>query len=480
MYALPMTRRSVAALVVSGCVGCGGVAGETGTGGGKDRVCPEEPLDLSFGSGANKVHVDGLSAAVDRGCNVVIAGVAEGAIDLGGGAVGGAGEPFVFVGKLDPHGKHLWSKALPGGAWLSGKRVVVVDSQDGIVLGGSTSASIDLGGGALGGKFDHASQMFLLRLSPEGEHVASRLLPGNAPAEVGFAGGFGRAIRSVAIDSADAIVIAGEMIGEVDFGGTTISSKPLKIPGQPTDYKPDVFIARYDAKGSLVFAGRFGDDDYDRGPGLDVTRSGDVVLVYWTSGGSGAAEPSAGFPIVKLAPDGNVVWSRFAQGGLSSRASLSVAAAEDDGLVVGGRGAMSFEPIGTFKGAFAGRLSPDGYAQVGYQIEGGDVASVASVLPEVNGGVRAVGWFAKNLLVSGKQVATSQGGLDAFEAHLEWKADATAASAFGDAEDQAAVAEVLTPDGDRVIVGVEGVVSGEDPGLPSVDWGNRLFVRRRR
>lgn len=445
----------------------------------EEDPCQSAPLDLDLelGAGDSQFHVEGLSVAEDGACNLLVAGMAQGEIDLGGGPVGAKDAPFVFVVKLDPEGRHLWSKAFPPGAALAGKRVLAVDSGDGVHLAGTVYTDVDLGGGPLGGEpEDGSGEIFLLALDAEGNHVRSRRLAGNVPADVDYSGSFGRVVESVAIDREDGLVIGGHVRGETDFGGVTLASTPFEsAPEYPLDYRPDVFVARYDAGGDLVFAQLFGGPDYERSVGLDVTPAGDIVVAFNDSG-DGAGGPS-GLRSMKLAPDGSTVWTELAEGS-GTVFPPSVTATEDGGLVLGGHGTLALGPIGTFGPSFVGRYGADGQPPLGAPFEGGEVPVVSAVAPDENDGILALGWFQGTLLVSGKALAESGGGIDAFEAHVELQHDALSGSASGEAGDDLNVALTRTRAGGRLIAGLRGPLFSESSSGTYPSGGARLFLRR--
>ncbi|MRG97562.1 hypothetical protein [Polyangium spumosum] len=439
-----------------------------------------EPLDLVFGSAESRTPLVGLSVAVDGSCNTYLAGMTEGPIDFGGGPVGETGAPFAFVAKLDPQGKHLWSRALPVGASFPGKDVIAVHAQGRVLVAGSLHADVDFGGGPLGGEYVRAEHPFLLELDADGHHVWSRRLHGNLPDDLDYEGNFHRAIEGVSFDAEGHFVITGRFLGHLDLGGVTLMSTPQISDPFFTNYKPDVFVARYDTSGGLVWAKRFGGDVSDFPAGLDVSPSGDTVVLYTQFSEMESAGEPAGLHVKRFSPGGDVVWSKVFEGSALDPFGGAVALSDDGGLVLGGQGILTWPGIGMFGEAFVGRIDSKGEPMLAASLTGGSAAVVSGVAPDGSGGIRAVGFFDDTLLVHGKAMASSSGGLDVFDAHLEWDDAANTTSTFGDATDEVALAMAGTKEGTRVIVGVRGpLVHDLNEHLSPYSKGSRIFLRRR-
>jgi hypothetical protein len=112
--------------------------------------------------------------------------------------------------------------------------------------------------------------------------------------------------------------IAGEFQGSAVFGSTTLIS---------TSSLPDVFIARYDASGNVVWAKKAGGGSNDHGRNVTVDGSGNSYV-------TGEFEGSAGFDNATLTSNGgvdifvanydasgNVLWVRRAGSSVEDRAS---------------------------------------------------------------------------------------------------------------------------------------------------------------
>jgi hypothetical protein len=438
-----------------------------------------EPLDLTFGSADSRTTLAGLSVDVDASCNIVLAGMTQGLIDFGGGPLGAADEPFAFVAKLDARGRHLWSRVLPVGAAFEGKDVLAVDKKGNIILAGSLYANVELGGGFLGGQYDDGAtnHPFLLGLDADGHHVFSKLLAGNTFAQIDFAYTVRRTVQGVAVDGEGNFLISGEFMGTVDFGGETMTSQPFTVyDHHPVDNRRDVFLARYDPKGDLLWVTGSGGDTNDYSMGLDVLPSGEAFLFY---DGYLSGMPDSevyGLRLRKYAPDGDVLWERTLTNSNIGDFSAGAAATEDGGVVFGGEGQLAWSGVGLFGPVFVARLDSNGELTFGASVS----APVTAALPDDNGGIRAIGWFDQTLSVNGKALADASGGLDGFDMHVEWGDAANTATTLGGSGDEVAVAMDRFTEGDRVVVGVEGPLVHTHDYLTPSSQGTRIFLRRRR
>lgn len=440
--------------------------------------CAVDMAEQSFGDNVDQIiYTAGLSLVADETCHVVFTGMAEKPIDLGGGFIGTSGEPFTFVAKLDQHGKHVWSRALPPGARVIGKHPLAVDAKGDIVLGGSVHANVDFGGGALGGVFERSSDLFLLGLDADGNHRFSKRFAGNLPNDKGYAGGFYRQVESIAMDADGNIVIAGTFIGTVDLDGTMFTSIPLEMPPQPTNYKEDVLVAKFNREGTLLWGHQFGGNTIDRHVGLDLRPSGEVLLVYSHFADTSINMDPLGMVFHEFGPGGESVKTNFFEGSYMF-ASPSLMTTPDGGFVIGGAGNLDLKSKGVFEPAFVARLSSQDTLLVGATVESDKTAVVSAVWPEETNGLGALGWFGGALVVQGKVLANAKGDLEAFALDLTNTNPAGAATTWGTGDDPIAVAMAKAPSGEHVVLGLEGPVQGLMGFDPSVVAGGRRMVLR--
>jgi hypothetical protein len=172
--------------------------------------------------------------AVDGGGNIIMAGGSwSGTLTFGGGPLA-AGD--FWVAKLDSAGNHFWSKSFvaTGGSSPSD---LTVDAVGNVIVVGSSTGSISLGGPMLPGVGD--SDIFAVKFELTGGHVWSKQF--GSPA-------FEKA-SSVALDAGGHVLLGGWGQGAIDFGGG-----PLPAGGMD-----DAFLAKLTPDGDHVWSKSFGD-----------------------------------------------------------------------------------------------------------------------------------------------------------------------------------------------------------------------------
>lgn len=101
-------------------------------------------------SDATAFRVDYFGAlATDAANDVLVAGALEGSVDFGGGALTSAGGKDVFVVKLDEAGDHQWSVRFGDVGADQRAQAIASDFEGNVVIAGVFDGSLDFGTGAL-------------------------------------------------------------------------------------------------------------------------------------------------------------------------------------------------------------------------------------------------------------------------------------------------------------------------------------------
>ena len=357
------------------------------------KDCKLEPRDCSWvvtAGGKGDIDVP-YGLALDSKGNAYVAGVFYGSVTLGSKSYNAVGSTDLFVAKLDPLGKFVWS-VTAGGGNHEGVGGVAVDSKGQAHLAGEFSNTASFG--SITVKATH-SDPFVAQLSSSGTFswvtaaVGSGYNAGYAlafdkngdsylagqfiktltlgthkltakgsldlfVAKVDSSGSFvwataagGSSLakpQGIAVDSAGNTFVTGLFGGAVTFGGTTLTAKG-------TD---DIFVARLDSKGNFAWAVQAGSPStgtavQESGAAVALDGKGGVVVV-------GGFEASASFGsktlhalgsldmfIARLDAKGVFTWATAAGGKASDNAvALTVDSAGNSYLAGGFTGPANF------------------------------------------------------------------------------------------------------------------------------------------
>lgn len=169
------------------------------------------------------------AVAVDGAGNIFLGGGKRGTLNLGGGVLPtavGMGIYDGFLAKFDSKGNHQWSKSFGDGdqQWIDS---IAVDSAGNVLVVGSFSGTLNLGGEALvsQGGDEFGGDVFLGKFTTTGELVYAQR----------YGDGGHQLPKSITVDSTGAVVICGEFKGSIDFGGGALTSEGGN----------DIFVAKF-------------------------------------------------------------------------------------------------------------------------------------------------------------------------------------------------------------------------------------------
>jgi hypothetical protein len=177
--------------------------------------------------GADQDFVDDV--ALDSSGNVVIVGMFVGTVDFGGGPLSASGGDIYMAKYAGVNGAHLFSKRY-GGMEGDGATSVAVDSTDNIIVAGHFKGSVDFGGpvplGAVG-----ESNIFVAKYTLAGAHLWARAFHATSATALTI-----QYPRSMVVNDAGDVVLAGEFRGTISFGGPELSSA--------AEWQTDIFAVR--------------------------------------------------------------------------------------------------------------------------------------------------------------------------------------------------------------------------------------------
>jgi len=183
-----------------------------------------------------------------------------------------------FVAKYDAGGNLLWTREI-GASGPDGVEGVWADGLGNVYVGGFTVGGLvtpNVGGAdAFVSKYDAAGNLLWIQQ-----------LGGN---------------REVWLDG-----ISGDALGNVFVGGHTSGSLGASSLGSG-----DAFVSKYNADGNLLWIRQFGTSQWDEARGVSADGLGNVYVTGYTQGS--LAGPNAGWDdvfVAKYDTDGDLLWSR--------------------------------------------------------------------------------------------------------------------------------------------------------------------------
>ncbi|MGB2984885.1 MAG: IPTL-CTERM sorting domain-containing protein [Phycisphaerae bacterium] len=275
-------------------------------------------------SGMDRIQARGI--AVDASGNSLVTGLFDGTATFGPFTLTSAGDPDVFVAKYDTAGNVGWAESAGGTDTDVGAGIAVDASGNSYVTGW-------FGGTATFGTFTLTSvgdvDVFVAKYDSAGNVVWAESAGGTD-----FDQGYG-----IAVDGSGNSDVTGYFGGTATFGTITLTSAGGL----------DVFVAKYDSAGNVVWAESAGGTDWEGAFGIAVDASGNRYVTGWFEGTATFGTftlTSAGFLdvfVAKYDSAGNVVWAESA-GGTDFD--------EGDGIAVDGSGNSyvtgKFEGTATF------------------------------------------------------------------------------------------------------------------------------------
>jgi hypothetical protein len=117
--------------------------------------------------------------------------------------------------------------------------------------------------------------------------------------------------RSVAVDGLGNTLVTGSFENRATFGD---GDRAVELVSRGFE---DVFVAKYDPAGELVWARSAGSISFDEGFAVDTDAGGNVYVAgeVWAAGGAfGSVSLPSGAFVAKFAPDGSLTWVRGESG----------------------------------------------------------------------------------------------------------------------------------------------------------------------
>lgn len=262
-----------------------------------------------------------------------------------------------------------------------------------------------------------------------------------------------QSIGGIATDATGNVYVVGEFMNAVDFGSGLIPS----VGGT------DIFVAKYDPQGALLWLKTYGDAGLQGANGVAVDATGNAFVVGYMAGsvdfGGGPIASGGGSDVfvLKLDPNGAFQWSeRFGDGAGQNGLAIAVDGSGNAAITGSFAGSIDFG-LGPLVGAgnadvFVAKLSPAGTPLFHAKFGAGNDQFGYAVAADSADNVFVAGSFTGTMTV-GMTDLQNAGGHDAFVVKLSPAGTVLWAKGYGDSTFQSVRGIAVDKQGGPVIVG---------------------------
>jgi phage-related tail fiber protein len=225
----------------------------------------------------------GYALAIDASGNSYISGYFTGTVDFDPGAgtqnlTSSATSPDIFLAKYDASGNYVWAKNMGGTSTDIGYALAIDASGNSYISGYfNGTADFDPGAGTQNLTSAGSSDIFLAKYDAAGNYVWAQGMGGTGT-DIGYA---------LAIDASGNSTITGDFSNTADFDPGAGTQNLTSAGGV------DIFLAKYDASGSYIWAKGMGGTSNDISYALAVDASGNSYITGYFDG-TADFDPDAG------------------------------------------------------------------------------------------------------------------------------------------------------------------------------------------
>ncbi|AOY57239.1 conserved uncharacterized protein [Desulfococcus multivorans] len=261
----------------------------------------------------------GSGIAVDQWGNSYVTGHFMGTATFGAGEgneteLTSTGYQDIFIAKYNRNGRLIWAKQAGGIDWDSDSgNAVAVDKWGNSYVTGDFQGTATFGAGEANETVLTSTgyrEIFIAKYDRNGGLVWAKQASGT--------NGYNYS-SDIAVDKWGNSYVTGDFMDTATFGAGEANETEL------TTSDGDIFIAKYDRNGRLIWAKQAGDIDWDRGSAIAVDKWGNSYITGFFAGtatfGTGEANEieliSAGYQdifIAKYDRNGGLVWAKQTSG----------------------------------------------------------------------------------------------------------------------------------------------------------------------
>lgn len=209
-----------------------------------------------------------------------------------------AGQADVFVTKFDQLGRVLWVRKA-GGIFNDSGNAIANDERGNIFVAGSFQGTANFGGIILTNSTVGYSDIFIAKYTTNGTVLWAR----------GAGGPFDDSASGIAVDPSGNAYITGSFRSVANFNGINLTNSPSYT---------DLFLAKYDQTGNIIWATKTGGSADDFGFGIAVDRGGNSYLTgsFGSTANFGQTNVTAvggdDIFVAKFSTAGDLLWAKQA------------------------------------------------------------------------------------------------------------------------------------------------------------------------
>jgi len=357
----------------------------------------------------------------------------------------------------------VWAKSF-GGTKDDFSSCVKTDNSGNVFIAGTfDSPTISFGTNMLTLMLHSKTDIFLAKLDANGNALWARSA-GTLDKDAGCFTNFNH-VRCMAIDNSGNCYLSGM------FEPDSVMFPPSTILVKTGLRGADIFLAKYDVSGTLLWAKKFGGNAWDKATGICVDNNGNIILTgsFWSStiafdsfilnntGGVNAF-------VVKLNSNGNVIWAKCSAGNLGSDAP-SVAIDNSNNIYMGGDFTSSTILFDTQilnnTGAwdvFLAKYDSNGNAVWARSATGSKTDELFDIKTDGSGNIYLAGRFISTSLGFGGLPSLTNNGdgyfYDVFMAKYDINGNALWAKSFGGDKEENGLSLAIDNSGNLIITGL--------------------------
>jgi len=243
---------------------------------------------------------EGHGIAVDGTGNVFVTGFFQGNASFGPTNLGSTGQSDVFVAKYDSAGNLVWVSQA-GSRDYDEANAIALDNAGNVYVTGYFDANARFGSSVLANS-SASDDIFVAKCDIAGHFLWARSA-GGASDDAG---------NGIAVDAANNVYVTGAFAGPATFAGTNLT-------GAGTNGSSDIFVAKYDSSGSLLRVRQAGGTNEDRGDAIAADAAGNAYVTGKIFGAAAFGNTNligrgVDMFLAKYDTAGSLLWARVAGG----------------------------------------------------------------------------------------------------------------------------------------------------------------------